>query len=169
MKSICCILLCSIFFFSCEKISSIFESGQKAETVQLDRAEEEITRIAEDARNTLSIFFRHVTGTGKGEHSFYVKYPFTVYDEGDVVTEQLWLSGIYFKNGAYYGKLANNPRYLHNMKAGDTVTFSADSVTDWMYIRNGKIIGGYSIKYLLEKIPEDRRSEEQRKMLQMFD
>jgi uncharacterized protein YegJ (DUF2314 family) len=37
-----------------------------------------------------------------------------------------------------------------------------------MYTCGGKIIGGYSIKYLLENIPEDQLSEEQQKILDMF-
>jgi uncharacterized protein YegJ (DUF2314 family) len=54
------------------------------------------------------------------------------------------------------------------MKKGDKVMFDTDTVTDWMYVRGGRIIGGDSIKYLLGKIPEDQRSDEERELLRML-
>ena len=68
----------------------------------------------------------------------------------------------------YYGIIDNTPFYISTMKKGDVVSFSAGDITDWMYISDGKIIGGRSIKYLLEQIAEHERSEEQRIILEMF-
>jgi uncharacterized protein YegJ (DUF2314 family) len=134
--------------------------------MQVDQDDEEILQIAEDARNTLSGFFRHLNRPGAGEKQFCVKYPFPTGNDNGM--EQLWLTGIYFKNGKYYGILEGSPTHLNGMKKGDTVIFEADSITDWMYIRHDKIIGGYSIKYLIEKIPENQRSDREFKLLQMF-
>jgi uncharacterized protein YegJ (DUF2314 family) len=134
--------------------------------MQVEQADEEILQIAEDAQNTLSGFFRHLNRPGTGEKQFSVKYPFSTGNGNSM--EQLWLTGIYFKNGMYYGVLASSPEQVNGLKKGDKVTFDADSITDWMYIRNDKIIGGYSIKYLLEKIPENQRSTGEHKLLQMF-
>jgi uncharacterized protein YegJ (DUF2314 family) len=82
--------------------------------------------------------------------------------------EQVWISGIAYKNGMYHGILVSSPKQLSGMRRGETVTFDADGITDWMYVRGNKIIGGYSIKYLLEKIPENQRSESELDLLQMF-
>jgi len=129
----------------------------------------EIARIAEDARNTLPVFFRHLAGGGANAgKDCYVKYPFVADEDSGVDREQVWLTGIQFNNGAYYGVLANTPRYLSGMKKGDRVIFEIDAITDWMYVRDGKITGGESIKYLVEKIPEDRRSDRERELLRML-
>jgi uncharacterized protein YegJ (DUF2314 family) len=127
----------------------------------------EILQIAEDAQNTLPGFFRQMT-RGRSANHFCVKYPFIADEDSGINTEQVWLTEIYFKNGVYYGILANTPRHLGNLKKGDKVTFSMDGITDWMYVRDGKIVGGDSIKYLLEKTPEFRRSEGERELLKMF-
>jgi uncharacterized protein YegJ (DUF2314 family) len=127
----------------------------------------EILQIGEDARNTLPGFFRQLARGGEAEH-FCVKYPFVADDDSGINTEQVWLTGIHFKNGVYYGILANTPLHLGNLKKGDKVTFSMDEITDWMYVRNGKIIGGDSIKYFLEKVPEYQRREGERELLRMF-
>ena len=141
----------------------------KTVTARIDRADEEILRIAEEARNTLPGFFRQLGRADSSDGNFCVKYPFRADSGSGVIMEQVWLTGIHFKNGGYYGVLAGAPQHLNDMKKGDMVTFYADEISDWMYIRGGKIAGGRSIKYLLEQIPESRRSNEQRNILQMFE
>jgi uncharacterized protein YegJ (DUF2314 family) len=136
--------------------------------MQAEQTDEKILQIAEDARNTLPGFFRQLTRANAKEEHFSIKYPFTADDGSGVNMEQVWLTGIHFKNGIYYGFLASAPRHLSGMKKGDKVMFDTDTITDWMYVRGGRIIGGDSIKYLLEKIPEDQRSDEERELLRML-
>ena len=165
------LVLCVIFFFSCDKPPAPITLDQQArsETMQTEQADGEILRIAEDARRTLPIFFRHLTRPEPNEGSFCVKYPFRADEQSGIVMEQIWLTGIHFKDGGYYGVIASSPLHINGLERGSTVTFDADAITDWMYVRNGKIAGGRSIKYLLEKIPERRRSEAQQEMLFMFE
>jgi len=138
-------------------------------TIIADQGDLEILRIADDARAGLPEFFRRLARSETGESNFSVKYPFTADGDSGVDTEHIWLTGIHFKDGRYYGTLAGTPVYVSGIKRGDTVVFIADNITDWMYVRNGKIVGGLSIKYLLEKIPETRRNDVQNKLLEMFD
>jgi len=157
-------LLCAVLFFSCEKPSE----PPEITVIQVYQDDMEIARIADDARNTLPVFFRYLTREGaKGEHC-YVKYPFMADDDSGIDREQIWLNGIRFKNGRYFGVLVSVPRYLSGMKKGDTVIFDIDTITDWMYVRGEKIIGGESIKYLLEKIPEHQRNDRERELLRML-
>ena len=157
------ILLCAILLFSCEK------SSEPAEVTVMPVYQDdmEITRIAKDARDTLPVFFRHLTGAGAGKDC-YVKYPFVTDEDSGVDREQIWLTGIQFSSGKYSGILTSPPRYLSGMKKGDRVTFDMDTITDWMYLQGGKITGGESIKYLLEKIPEDQRNDRERELLRML-
>jgi uncharacterized protein YegJ (DUF2314 family) len=136
--------------------------------MQIGQTDKEIAQIAEDARNTLPGFFRQLTRADTKEEHFCIKYPFKADEGSGVNMEQVWLTGIHFKNGIYYGFLASAPRHLSGMKKGDKVMFDTDTVTDWMYVRGGRIIGGDSIKYLLKKIPEDQRSDEERELLRML-
>jgi uncharacterized protein YegJ (DUF2314 family) len=138
-------------------------------TFHMSQDDEELARIAQNAQNTLSLFFRHLLRPANGESNFRLKYSFRADLGSGFGMEQLWLSDIQFKNGVYYGVIANTPFYIATMKKGDTVAFNASEISDWAYIHDGKIIGGLSIKYLLEQIPEHERSEEQRAILTMFD
>ena len=165
------LFLCAALLLSCAKQPASFSSNQytAAETVQIDQGDEKILQIAEDARRTLPVFFRHVTRAEAGEDHFCIKHPFRADDDSGIGMEQIWLTGIQFRNGEYYGILASDPVHINGMKKGDVVAFDVEEITDWMYVRDGKITGGRSIRYLLENIPESRRTEGQRQTLQMFD
>jgi uncharacterized protein YegJ (DUF2314 family) len=163
-----CFFLCAaLLFFSCDKNApDAFRRQNPSAVVEIGRADEEIVKIAEDARRTLPIFFRKLARPEKGADNFCVKYPLSAYNGG---TEYVWLASIRFKDGLYYGNIANSTRLVDSVSKGDAIIFDTDKIADWMYVQNGKIMGGRSIKYLLEKTPEDRRSESQRKILGMFD
>jgi len=159
------VLLCAVLLFSCEKSSEPAEAA----VMRVYQDDMEIARIAEDARNTLPIFFRYLTSAGAhAGKDCYVKYPFFADEDSGIDKEQIWLTSIQFSNGRYFGVLANAPRHLSSMKKGDRIIFDIDAITDWMYVRGGKITGGESIKYLLEKTPEDQRNDRDRELHGMF-
>ena len=157
-------LIIGIAFFSCEKQGSHIQTDKT--TLHMDQDDEELAQIAIQALDTLPDFFRRLLRPGKDENNFMVKYPFKADRYSGFNMEQLWLSNIRFKDGIYYGTVANTPFYVSAIKKGDTVTFNAGDITDWMYTSGDKIIGGHSIKHLLEQIPE--HSEEQQRIMEMF-
>ena len=163
IKAIKYIIVCVILLSSCN-MSNRNASLSPSPTIEIEQSDKEIERIADNARSALPIFLRNLLRPPTGANNFYVKYPLPA-DDGD--TEEVWLCSIRFKDGVYYGRLANASRHTGSKKKN--IAFDPEAITDWMYIQDGKIIGGLSIKYLLEKIPEEKRSEEQRKILLMFE
>jgi uncharacterized protein YegJ (DUF2314 family) len=154
------IFLCVIIlFFSCDR------PDKPSPAVEVEQSDKELEKIADNARRALPTFFRNLARPEAGANNFFIKYPLIA----DDAAEQVWLGDIRVKNGVYYGRLANTSSLPGGRKKDKLITFDPDKITDWMYIQNNKIIGGRSIKYLLEKIPEPQRSEDQRKILKMFD
>ena len=147
----------------------MFRQATRATTVHVDEFDGEILRIAENARNTLNVFFRHLNRPEAGESNFSVKYALRVDANATISAEQVWIGNITFRSGRYYGILISTPIYLTDTRRGDRVNFNADLITDWMFTRNGRIVGGHSIRYLLEQIPEGERTGSQRRTLQMFE
>ena len=162
------LFLSAMLLLSCQKELPFSPAQARVMTVRADQTES-VMRIADDARDTLPGFFRHVTMKNTGESHFCVKYPLAANDNSGVNIEHLWLTNIRFKNGRYSGSLANTPLHINGRKKGDIVTFNPDDIIDWMYIRGGKIIGGDSIKYLLEQTPDQQLSAAEQKILHMFD
>ena len=167
MKKILFFLFLPLFFVlysSCNKHAAGIPADKI--TLHMDQTDEELYRIARHARETLPDFFLHLLRPSKDESNFMVKYPFRADRDSGFSMEQLWLSGIRFRDGVYYGDVANTPYYISSIKKGDTAAFSISDITDWMYISDGKIIGGYSIKYLLDQIPE--HSDEQQRIIKQL-
>jgi uncharacterized protein YegJ (DUF2314 family) len=150
--------------FSCQKYSAPITTDKT--TLHIDHGNEELANIAANARDTLPEFFRRLIRPAKNEKNFMVKYPFRADRGSGFAIEQLWLANIKYKDGVYYGVIVNAPYYLSALKKGDTVAFSIDDITDWMYTANGIIHGGFSIKYLLDQIPE--HNNEHKRIIQQF-
>jgi uncharacterized protein YegJ (DUF2314 family) len=79
--------------------------------------------------------------------NFSAKAPFT--DGGQ--TEYMWLSVTAIEHGTIYGKLGNEPVNIHHLSHGDAVKVKVEEVNDWMYLREGKVQGGFTIE-LMRKV-----------------
>jgi uncharacterized protein YegJ (DUF2314 family) len=164
------LLLTPLTFFSCGKQPPVDPVPVSAADPTRHRAQDdmELARIAENARNTLPFFFRRIQRRRAGDGNFRIKYPLRADPRSGFSREQVWLSNIRFQNGRYSGVLNNTPYYIPGLSRGDSISIDMEEITDWMFTRKGKIMGGRSIKFLLEQIPEHERDEEQRRILEMF-
>jgi uncharacterized protein YegJ (DUF2314 family) len=163
------LLLVPPAFFSCGKKPAPPVPAIAADpTRHQARDDPELARIAEDARDTLPVFFRRLQRPRSGDGNFRIKYALKADPRSGFGREQVWLSDIRFQDGRYSGMLANTPYYVPGLSRGDWVTIDTEEITDWMFTREGKITGGRSIRFLLEQIPEHERDEEQRRVLEMF-
>jgi uncharacterized protein YegJ (DUF2314 family) len=55
--------------------------------------------------------------------------------------------------GRYSARFADAPVHLPGKHLGDLVEFTEADISDWMFMRNGKIVGGETIKQLLKSMP----------------
>ncbi|CAN5740290.1 DUF2314 domain-containing protein [soil metagenome] len=74
--------------------------------------------------------------------------------EGDQV-EYFWLNNIDLQDGIFTGTIDNTPQFVHNVKLGQKVTVKKSEIADWLYTRNGKMYGNYTLRVLLKKLPAD--------------
>ena len=137
-------------------------------TVDIKNNDKTMNEIIDDARKNIDIFISKLKNHDENEWAFQVKYPFQIKDNTSYNVEHIWLSDIFVKEDQYYGIVSNDPYYIKNIKYGDIVQFDINKITDWMYYKEDKIIGGKSIKYLLEKIPENQRTQEEKSYYEMF-
>lgn len=73
--------------------------------------------------------------------------------------EHMWIGDVEFKDGKYSGILNNDPEYIKEYKAGDKIDIDPSKISDWMYIENGKLFGGYTIKVLRNRMTEEERKQ----------
>ena len=150
------------------------EAGRNEEpalepALQAENTDEGLAAISAQAQETLPEFFIRLGKPAGGESQFMVKCPFPADPGSGYGKEYLWLQNIRFRDGVYSAEVSNRPFYIEGLEAGSTVAFSLDDVADWMYVRDGRIEGGLSIKYLIERIPELDRDREMDSLLKLFE
>lgn len=69
-------------------------------------------------------------------------------------TEHFWLTDVSFENGEFKGTINNDPGMVGNVKIGQSWTVRKDGISDWMFMRGGKMYGNYTMRPLLKTMPE---------------
>jgi uncharacterized protein YegJ (DUF2314 family) len=71
----------------------------------------------------------------------------------------MWVTDLKFKNGRFSGTINNEPDQVKTVHLGQRVTVAQGEISDWMYVENGKLRGGYTIRVLREPLSEKERRE----------
>lgn len=106
------------------------------------------------ARDTLPQFISALRLPTPAQTDFAIKVGFG--DGQD--TEYMWLAPVSYDGTHFKGKLDGDPVQVRDLKSGDAVTVEPARVADWMYIEDGRMVGGYTTRLLRDRMtPEQRR------------
>ena len=83
--------------------------------------------------------------------NYAVKAP--IEDQGE--TEHFWLTDVSFADGKFTGTIGNEPGIVSNVKMGQPYTIGKTEISDWMFMRDGKMHGNYTMRPLLETMPKE--------------
>ena len=122
------------------KPSTLVDSGydESAMEAAIARARSEVDSFVAELANP--------TGT---DHA--VKAPIK---DGDQ-TEHFWMTGLTFENGQFKGTIDNDPGVVTNVKIGQEWSLAKDEISDWMYFREGKMHGNYTVRPLLDGMADE--------------
>jgi uncharacterized protein YegJ (DUF2314 family) len=115
-------------------------------------------KAVEEAHKSVSQFVKALQHPAAGQTDFEVKKPFV---EGKEV-EHIWLSDVMFVGGRFKGKVDNAPMKIHGLKMGQVISVDPDEISDWAYVDNGKLIGGYTIRAHYNELTPAQKKEFQR-------
>lgn len=73
--------------------------------------------------------------------------------------EHIWVSNITLEDNKYFGVVNNLPETIKGIKMGDTIQVKNDNISDWMYVDNQKLLGGYTIRLLRKRMTEIERKQ----------
>jgi uncharacterized protein YegJ (DUF2314 family) len=107
------------------------------------------------AKSTVNTFIVHLKSPKPGETGFAIK---TMFTEG-AQKEHMWLSPVTFDGKNFQGIINNDPEAVTNVKIGQRVTVSPASISDWMYLDNRKLVGGYTLRVLRDMSSPAERAE----------
>ena len=136
----------------------------KDKTIVYRAGDPEMAAAVEKARQTLPDFWRMFAAPEGDVGQFALKV--AVGDPGVNITEHFWLGSLKtLDDGRIEGTINNVPNHVKSVKHGQRYAFKTDDITDWMFYRRGKIVGGHTIRPLLKRLPRER-ADQIRRMLE---
>lgn len=124
-------------------------SGKPETLVDGGYDEAEMSAAIARARNEVDVFISTIE---KGDGSdFAVKAP--IYDNGE--TEHFWLTEITYQGGEFEGKIGNDPGIVTNVSFGQSIKIRKEDISDWLFMRGGKMHGNYTLRPLLATMSEE--------------
>lgn len=107
------------------------------------------------ARSTVDQFIEAFNDPKPSQSDFGVKLLIEDGDHG----EHMWILPMRYEDGKFTGTIQNEPDRLRNVQFGDEVDVAKEEISDWMYVDNGKLVGGYTLRVLRERMSEEERQE----------
>ncbi len=109
-----------------------------------------------EAKKSFRKFIEAFCHPTEGQKSFLVK---VVFDEGEQ-REHIWLADLDFAGKKPSGVISNEPN-LPRLKFMQRVEFEPSYISDWMYVEDGYLVGGYTTRVIRERMtPAQRRTHD---------
>jgi uncharacterized protein YegJ (DUF2314 family) len=121
---------------------------------QVSNDDPQMARAVEDAQRTLGFFMAAVRAKKDGDTILEIKKAFV---DGDKV-EHLWIKRVTYDGKNFHGQIDNQPAEIGNVHAGERVTVAPREVDDWMFLKDGKLMGGYTTRVLYARLSAEDKA-----------
>lgn len=120
--------------------------AQADNIVKAPQNDRELAVAAGKAQASLSEFLKTAIPPAPGTGGHAVKIPLR---QGGV-TEWVWINGLTLKGAdTVAGSLGNTPAIVKGFTPGQTIEVKRSEIVDWIYEKNGRMAGGYSVCVLI--------------------
>jgi len=124
-----------------------------APIVQVDKDDPALVEAIARGRATMPDFIRALEAASPGHRDFSIKALFPD------IQEHMWISDPRYADGEFTGTLGNTPAGSTSLKLGDEVRVPEAWVTDWKYIDNDVLAGGYTLRLIRNRMSEKARND----------
>jgi uncharacterized protein YegJ (DUF2314 family) len=137
--------------------TGIAASGAHAEepTISIAKEDAAMNAAIAKARDGLPVFWAAMTDPEADTEGYSLKVAIT---DGDRI-EHFWTSDIQRTDERITGVLANEPKVVSTVQQGQRIDVPEADISDWMYMRKGKIVGNETLRVLLNYMPENQAAE----------
>ena len=118
--------------------------------------DKQLERAVQRARRNVGQFITALKNPPPNSRDFQVKKLFVAKDGA---AEHIWLADVKFTGNRFVGVVDNHPDKIKGLKIGDRHSVNPDEVTDWSYVENGKLVGGYTIRVLFAEMSDDEKQQ----------
>jgi uncharacterized protein YegJ (DUF2314 family) len=140
------VFLIVLALFGCGDGNVVKRDGQP-DMVRVKSEDAKMNAAVQQARDSLQVFLEALKSPKGNQSHFAVKKRFPL--EGDA-GEHIWLIEPSYDGRNIHGKVNNKPVDVTNVKLGDPASVAASEITDWMFVEDRKLKGGYTIRALYD-------------------
>ena len=132
------------------------ENNPRAATNYVDVADDDEAMVSamENARKSLAFFIAALRAEKPEDSEFEIKKAFV---DGDNA-EHLWISDVAFDGKNFKGTINNKPVEVQSVKLGQRVTVTPEEVSDWMFVKDGKLVGGYTTRVFYARLSASEKA-----------
>ncbi len=110
---------------------------------------------AQEARESLDKFIGHLAHPKPNQSDFSIKAQ--IHDGG--MGHVMWLQGLAFDGTDFTGFLGPDAAGLKTHNPGDRIAVAPKDVEDWMFVENGKLVGGFSLRAIRGRLTGEARNQ----------
>lgn len=148
------LLLCLMSCTKSEQKEPVVKRAGEPDVFSVSSQDQEMDRAIITARTTIRLFLDALKAPKPNQSGFSIKKP---YKDGKLV-EHIWLTNVTFDGKMLHGVANNEPLDVKNVKLGDKATVLPEEISDWVYIEDGKLKGGYTIRvFYNHQSPEEKK------------
>jgi uncharacterized protein YegJ (DUF2314 family) len=142
-------LIASLSF--CLLLSLFTACSKRDKVINIEEDDPEMVAAIKTARETLPHFWQVYEKPTRGETNFALKVKIT--DKQG--TEHFWATDIERRERKITGTINNDPNIVKSVKLGDRMEIPEADISDWLYMRDDKMIGNQTVKPLFKQMPAD--------------
>lgn len=124
------------------------------DTIPFSSEDAQMEAAIDHAKSTIKQFFDAFCNPAVQQTGFLLK---VVFDEGDE-REHIWLADLDFSGGLPSGVIANESS-LPGLQFMQRVEFEPSHISDWMYVDDGRLVGGYTTRVIRDRMSAEQRME----------
>jgi uncharacterized protein YegJ (DUF2314 family) len=152
------ILAAALLINGCDNGTSgeakVTQRDSEPDIIQIDDNDPRMIAATAEARATAVEFAKALAVPRPNQAAFAVKMPVS---DGKH-TEYMWISELSFDGQAFRGRLGNRPAALTGVKVGDELTVKVSDLSDWMYVEDNRLVGGYTLRVLRDSVSPKARA-----------
>ena len=151
----------AVVLVGCGRSNTSSSMSSKSEIVPVQSDDAEMNAAMQTARDRFPEFWREVSADYKRVipvlGGSMVKAYFDDPGGAPQGGEHMWVSGVEYDGKIITGELADTPRHLRSVRAGQHVSFPLECLSDWFYVDGGKAIGAFTVRVVRTRMREEER------------
>lgn len=151
-------LVITLFFlplFNVVAQSSVTSREGEPDIYHLVSDDKEMNDAIIKAKSTFDDFLEIFENRKSNGYYYSIKMAF----ETEAEIEHIWLVDLKEKKKKLYGRIGNVPEYATHLVLNEEVEIDENWISDWFYIKDGKLVGGYTIRLIRNRMSVEEREQ----------